>query len=564
MDALKSSVAEALPSNQKRAPFTHRAFDSFLGYWHESGGQEVRRRTIFLICLATLCGATVLTGAVPTRIYGHDIFFLLGNGWRIVSGQRPHLDFYSPWGPVTFLITGLGLKLSHNTVNGVGYGTAVFGLATGLWSYALAKHRMESSPRIIASLFLTALVLAPYPLGVSPVNSSHAMVYNRYGYALLGLVMLEAFQLVRGVNWKWSEWGGGISSGAATALALFLKASYFLVAIALLAVSVVLWRRSRERLLGLVLGFVLVALPVMLYLSFDVSAIYGDLQMAAAARSNHLFPDMLAWEFLIFSGYLLVLVVLAHLDSRDSRASHPTRVDLRVLFLAVLTYLADLVVRFTNAQAGASPLAAVFALIVMNQITSRHRVLSPTASTWRASYARVLSIGALLLLSQLVPDVFGIAYGAFQKARPGKLASVVRFTEAPASALLLYDGQPPERSNGTVYTTYVNEGAALLRRLSAPQETVLTMDMADPFTYLLGRRPASGGMAALSYNYVISDLHHPSDDAYFGNADVVMVPKRPAIDDQFYTGFYKLYEPGLKARYRLTAETDWWLLYRRR
>jgi hypothetical protein len=228
-----------------------------------------------------------------------------------------------------------------------------------------------------------------------------------------------------------------------------------------------------------------------------------------------------------------------------------------------MTYAADLLVRFTNAQGGASPLAAVFALIVMNQITARHRPRSPADLTARSSYARALSLGALLLLPQFVPDVAGIAYGAFRKVRPDKPATLVRFTEAPVAALLLYDRQP-ERSNGAVYTTYLNDGAALLRKVSPPHETVLTMDMTDPFAYVLGRKPASGGMAATTYNYVISDLHHPSDEAYFGNADVVMVPKHPALDDRYYIGFYKLYEPGLQARYRLAAETDWWLLYRRR
>ena len=39
----------------------------------------------------------IFHGAVPTRVFGHDIFFLLENGWRVVNGQRPHIDFASPW-----------------------------------------------------------------------------------------------------------------------------------------------------------------------------------------------------------------------------------------------------------------------------------------------------------------------------------------------------------------------------------------------------------------------------------------------------------------------------------
>ncbi len=71
-------------------------------------------------------------------MFGHDIFFLLDNGWRVINGQRVHLDYYSPWGPVTFLITAAGPKMSHNSVNGIGYVT-VFpddGLRRGLTSFA--------------------------------------------------------------------------------------------------------------------------------------------------------------------------------------------------------------------------------------------------------------------------------------------------------------------------------------------------------------------------------------------------------------------------------------------
>jgi hypothetical protein len=81
------------------------------------------------------------------------------------------------------------------------------------------------------------------------------MVYNRYGYALLGLVMLEAFQPAGGSKRTTEEWVGGISSGAATALALFLKASFSLVAFAFLAASFLFWRPARRRLLGWQSGF---------------------------------------------------------------------------------------------------------------------------------------------------------------------------------------------------------------------------------------------------------------------------------------------------------------------
>jgi hypothetical protein len=90
------------------------------------------------------------------------------------------------------------------------------------------------------------------------------------------------------------------------------------------------------------------------------------------------------------------------------------------------------------------------------------------------------------------------------------------------------------------------------------------MDMMNPFPYAMGRRPAIGGIAAAAYNLTLSDRHSPSDNRYFGNADVVIVPKQPASPGIFYDGFYRIYESALHRRFRLAVESDMWYLYRRK
>src|ERR1700693_6351930 len=87
--------------------------ERFTSKWQDSNGKPPRwLAVVFILGLLTICGAAALTGAVPTKVFGHDIFFQLDNGWRVINGQRPHLDYYSPWGPVTFLVTAMGLTIS--------------------------------------------------------------------------------------------------------------------------------------------------------------------------------------------------------------------------------------------------------------------------------------------------------------------------------------------------------------------------------------------------------------------------------------------------------------------
>ena len=264
MDRLKDTLTtspESVP-----APSSRRIWNSFLSFWSVSRDGIRSRWYFFPLCLTVICGTAFFIGSVPTRVFGHDIFFLLENGWRVVNGQRPHIDFASPWGPVTFLIAGLGLTLSGFTVDGIGYGNGIFGLLIGLWSYRLVRDRLEPVPRILISLYLVGLIVAPYPLGWGFIHTSYAMVYNRYGYALLGLTMAESFETVGGERREKEEWFGGFSSGVAAGLSLFLKITYFFVAALLIGGSVFLRGLSRRRLLGMIAGFSLVTISMLAYL----------------------------------------------------------------------------------------------------------------------------------------------------------------------------------------------------------------------------------------------------------------------------------------------------------
>jgi hypothetical protein len=97
-----------------------------------------------VIVLAAICLLTVYIGVVPTLIFGHDNFFFLENGWRTLNGLRPHLDYWSPWGPVMFLLVAFGLKLGNASPNAIGYGSALFGLIIGLLRRAACRRSLPA------------------------------------------------------------------------------------------------------------------------------------------------------------------------------------------------------------------------------------------------------------------------------------------------------------------------------------------------------------------------------------------------------------------------------------
>ena len=538
----------------------------FLRVWGARDVRPWRLRAVFFAGLALICGTTALVGAVPTRVFGHDIFFLLDNGWRVINGQRPHLDYYSPWGPVTFLITATGLTISRYSVDGVGYGNALVALLIGSWTFYLAKNRLTPPIRLILSFFLAVLVAAPYALGTSPILSSHAMVYNRYGYALLGLIVLESFRSSSGDGRDTrAEWIGGISTGIALSLTLFLKASYFLVAVAVVMILTAFLRRlAIQRIAGLCLGSFFAALCMLAYLHFDAVAMMSDLRMAADARAESLGIGIPIFNLLNHTWFLLGVLAFGKASALMFGSRVPWWRGWRLPAAGSFFFFVDIALMSSNAQADGFPICAVFALLVLNEVIEDQKTVPAHAAPPTLSYcAAALCIGPLLCIPLFVSDLTGIAYGAWNKARPSP-ATALHFKTHNLKPLLLYDtdGYHP-RSNGRIYTTYVNDGVALLERVTRTEERVLTMDMVNPFPYAMGRRPPRGGIAAMAYHYTLSDGHRPSDDAYFGDADIVMVPKHHASEDVYYTDFWKAYEPGLRQRFTLIAESDWWLVYRR-
>src|SRR5271170_4109624 len=70
------------------------------------------------VCFTLLLALVLLTaewlvkmGATVVLCFPSDIAGTLDGGWRVINGQIPHVDFYTPLGVVTHLIVALGMRL---------------------------------------------------------------------------------------------------------------------------------------------------------------------------------------------------------------------------------------------------------------------------------------------------------------------------------------------------------------------------------------------------------------------------------------------------------------------
>ena len=528
---------------------------------------DVPRDFTAILAIVLIGGAAAIAGAVPTRIFGHDIFILLDGGWRILNGQRPQVDFSPGIGPLSFWFVAAGLKLANNSVHGVGIADGLMAVLAGGWSYLLTRRRLPWMPAALISCCIALFAADPNPVGFPLYDFSHAMTYNRFGYALLGVLMAESFiEMQPAVRSKILL--RGFSSGAIIILLILIKPSYAAVGALFLAISVPTRKPVAWRLIGMAAGLAMTTLGWLTYLRFDLAAVLSDLTLMAGAKSGALSAWGLKWA--IFKGLpeFIWIGALALLVARVRGWRNPAARSIDILILALTVFVGQALILATNAQPSGYPLNAIFAILLAERGRLAADDRGPSAITGiPGTGAALILMGILCFVPAFARNAFGLAGALAQRFAVPESAQTTRFQPPHLAGLILYDvpdGTSADiRSNGRVYVNYVEEGVELIRKFSRSSETVYTLDFTDPFSYALLRRPAHGGMTCMDYNAQFSDRFKPSADWIFGAADIVMVPKRPSATDQTTQALERNYLTKLENQYRMCAESDWWKLYKR-
>ncbi|MEO8593015.1 MAG: hypothetical protein ABI759_06825 [Candidatus Solibacter sp.] len=522
----------------------------------------------FACAAGLIAAACFYVGVVPTRQYASDLTSFADCAWRLLQGLRPHIDFSTGFGLFPFLMWEWALKLGRGTVTGFGYIDAIVAVVAGTWGYIVLTRRVGGILAVTGGLMILLLAVAPCAPGESFRLSTHAMHYNRWGFALLAVLIAESFPLRSGV--RTSSLTAGFASGILVALLVFLKPNYGGGAVALAAASLV-WNEGRpwRRLAGLGAGAALAALPFLAYIDFQIGKLLADVRMAADARGGAIAPGFVAEIFFNALPGFLIVAALAMI----SQHSNPTRPapglpgllrNYRCLLLSGAILALGILLLLTNSQLDRLPLHEILLLLLLDSILN--------GAVRRES---LLSLGLVLVVAGAIlgwvgSDFLAVANGVrLARSVPNRAADplVHRINVggfAPAWLLDDYNQDSPSANHGAFVVEYLSDGAALLRREIRPGEKVTAFDTYNPLAFAVGARPARGGLAFARYHYHFGDRSHPDPETYFGDADIVMYPKTPDAPPQDFAGLVKYYGPVLERQFVPVAESARWKLYRRR
>jgi hypothetical protein len=507
---------------------------------------------IFIVALILVAGICVFTGiALPLGSFAADTFFLLGNAYRVAGGQVPHVDFSSPWGPVIFLIEAVGLRLAGMRPSGLGYANALFAPLIASWSFLVARSLWSPTIACLIGCYTLLLIAAPFSLGNNPMDFSYAMVYNRYAYAILGIVVLECVADALSDKSIRRNAALAVSTGVALALLVFLKISYAFVAVAVVALLPIAGSAGGMRRLRRLAGsFSLMLLLGGLYLRFDVFDMLQDLTMAANSRAIALKPyDLLG----IFGFGNAALLILAILVARFRGAA-----------IALLTITLGGFVLITNQQAGGFPLNAYAAVALIGTCVRSTEKLR----TWPAG---VLLLAAVCLLPVYEESAISLVSAAIQRNRQVRPLTVLPMPErGEVLTFIVFRRGKADEIYVKNYIAGLTDGLNLLRDRLHAREGVLSFDEFNEFNYILDLPPPRGGFAAAAYDYIFDDAAHPSAERFFGSAAYVLVPNYKtsassrAGEDPNTLALLRLYGDVLRKQFGVVAESTHWVLWRRR
>jgi len=531
-----------------------------------SAGGERTYLFLALLCVAVIAGIVLMIG--PTYIAAPwDVFVLIDGAWRICSGQIPHTDFHNPIGALVYAVFAFGMRIDGPSLQALAYGNSIFLSLVGLWTISICYKRLTPVFGLILTTFIVVLLAATRPLGYDVETTTYAMLYNRYGWALLSIVMIQLMLAPKSEAARFAVFDS-LSAGLLLGLLFFCKITFFIVGVGVYGFSLVLRPELRSTAWLSFVGFAAVCAAAWAILGISVADYLADVAAASesqslADRGYRLFRSGIdAMPQLAMLGLYWLLVVALPNTHERRLWSEPVKITLS---LALIVGAAMFLTVGNTGEAGEIP-ALVIAALILSEYALRHGWAGPNSrSTWI-----VLGLPLVLLSQIFISDVRSLANSLERRD----------YVTSGAPASQRFDAEPlrdfviPDWSNWkTAYwlakevPSKINEGLLILRRNNVERRKTLVLALTDPFSFALGLPSPKGVPLWWDLNMSHSEGQYPPPGPLFADVENVMLP----ILDERAEGCCKEtavklreeYDTYLRDHFTEVDHSDNWLLLKR-
>lgn len=481
----------------------------------------------FFLILAAVSLASL---PLPSIVCAQDVGVLLDAGWRYYQGQRCHVDYISPLGPLFAFLPGIFFK-----INGPEYASlqllpvAVTAIISS-WIFALTRGTV---PKIVALLGSVAVGLFAGGLfhpGFEHRALTFAVFYNRVGYGLLCISFVAAC-FPRSACSARRRMFLDVSLGAALCLMLFLKINFFAAGCLFALLSLFLCRRTANEWICLFGSAAAVGLIFGFAIGFRFDLMFADLRLALFSRegstSNLFFYPLRNFQanadYFAVVGLLSVAAALFTFQEPKHRRS--VIIALGVLWAAVVVGF-GLTLMQSHGDGRCFPTVVVGAMALLAWIGC--------AEMRKCLTYRILAAG-VLVLSLLVIWPHLAAYQFLKSLRVEQLPAA--FDGAALSDWKV----TPFNTWGEDFVPMINEGMSLISKNAEPSSSLQYIDMANNFSFGLGMRSPKRALLWWDDRSTYSARSHP-DTGVFDDTDYLLLPiTRPIQPQPVWSQIYGAY-----------------------
>jgi hypothetical protein len=526
---------------------------------------------IMLILMASLVALMLTVGFPLIRNAPWDIMIQLDGAWRIIHGQKLNVDFAPLIPPLTVLIDSFGMRLTGAKALSILYANIILFIVLTPWAWKIARDRLSAVNAFLFSIFMGSLLIAPrFLASKSPYFTSYAMLYNRQGYVLLAMLMIELLISSR-KDLRSNSLKSGITTGILLSLLLYCKLTFLAVALAALVLSCLFTRgRPFKWFLYVALSFGLSVAFMYIFFGLNIFAYFAETRSVAAFYSSkHYDPSIERYILGKNRWYLylcLALIPILYLEYRRTREKNTRLGEILSLLSIVLITISGIFLCIFSAQYTDIPIFFVAGLIFLDYFARRFKsVQYPLDIRGMVTYF----LGIVIIIPMLFGNIFlqdvtsTIFAFILNKPDSSTVAESQKFkSNSMKDFIIPYDiyshmvAEKYHQGHPALYPHQVNDGLVLLRKHISKNSKIIAIDFSNPFPFALELPPPDGGAS-------VNDNHHLEPEKMFKGANIVMIAKD---SDNYKTvdRLRKYYDKYLEQNFTLIDSSKSWQLLKRK
>lgn len=523
-----------------------------------------------VLILASIYIIVVFHGNSYVSMYVHDSFIYYDGSYRLDMGQVPHKDFHTPLGLAGYLVPYWGLVLKETYAGSLELASFLVSVVVTVLAILLLKGRSSVLFAILTVAYLGLMVAVPMNVGTDGTVITHAMYYNRWAWAILTLVLIT--YISPNIFSRGRLGFESLLVGILIALLFFLKITFFIVAFLFLFVLASASRR--QRYLAIIAGGIALVIWAVVEWQYSITLRYFQDIWMAIESSGAVRPRLFDNVADNIMEVMLVLISVGVLIARKA-------VRWSDLLFVTFVFVAGFALLNQNKQS-ANIVVFLSILLWTYSVASRSRERSelPPSTMGNGDVRIMWILLVLFIVPPLLSGMRGMTSLTIGLATSGERAEVAMLpglyigqkfsslskVHSGADPVSLFKDLRRRRASHPLsqgeYIETVSSGVRLLEAHEANSGKIMTLDMANPFNFLIGVPPPEGDYSWFHVGRVISKKSHVAAATLLRDVDHVMIPLFPILPGTS-RALWELYGAYIETEYQLLAKEKWWTLYER-